>query len=86
VWTDFRVRVKNIVVVILLVYDKRKKAYDLKVTWHDVIGLEESRESLELGWHQGVWVPHGVYMVYVYMMEIKECDVRAYGHGIVALR
>jgi len=40
-WTYFgRVRVKDIIVVILLVYDKRKKACDWEVTWHDVIGLE----------------------------------------------
>jgi len=32
------------------------------------------------------WVSHGVYMVYTYMTEIKEHDVRAHGHGMVALR
>jgi len=32
------------------------------------------------------WVPHGVHMVHVYMAEIKEYDVRAHGHGMVALR
>jgi len=32
------------------------------------------------------WVPHGVHMVHVCMMEIKEYDVRTYGHGMMALR
>ena len=33
-----------------------------------------------------VWVPDGIYMVHAYMTEIKEYDVRAHGHDIVALR
>jgi len=32
------------------------------------------------------WVPYDVHMVYAYMTEIKEYEVRAHGHGIVALR
>jgi len=32
------------------------------------------------------WVPHGVHIVHACMMEIKEHDVRAYEHGMVALR
>ena len=32
---------------------RERRACDWEVTWHDVIGLEESRESLELGWYQG---------------------------------
>ena len=32
------------------------------------------------------WVPHGIHMVHACMIEIKEYDVRAHGHGIVALR
>ena len=31
-------------------------------------------------------VPHGIHIVYTYMMEIKEYDVRAHGHGMLALR
>jgi len=33
-----------------------------------------------------VWVPHGIRMVHACMIEIKEYDVRAHEHGIVALR
>jgi len=32
------------------------------------------------------WVPHGVHMVHACMTEIKEYDVRAYGHSMLALR
>jgi len=31
-------------------------------------------------------IPHGIHMVHIWMMEIKEYDVRAHGHGMVALR
>ena len=64
-------------------------ACDLEVMWDDVIGLEESRvvwKSLEKEWYQGTWVPHGIHMVYAWMMEIKEYDVRAHEHGMLALR
>jgi len=37
-------------------------------------------------WRQETWVPHGVHMVHTCIMEIKEYDVRAHGHGMVALR
>ena len=36
------------IVVILLVYNRREKACDFQVTCHDVMRLEESRESLGL--------------------------------------
>jgi len=32
------------------------------------------------------WVPHGIHMVHTCMMEIKDYDIRAHGHGMVALR
>jgi len=32
------------------------------------------------------WVPHGIHMVHAYIMEIKEYDVRAHEHGMMALR
>jgi len=32
------------------------------------------------------WFPHGIHMVYICMMEVKEYDVRAHEHGMVALR
>ena len=41
---------------------RERRAHDWEVTWHDIIGLEESRESLGLEWHQGIWVPYGVHM------------------------
>ena len=65
---------------------RKERAHDLEVTWHDVIGLEESRESLGLGWCQETRVPYGVHTVHTYMIEIKEYDIRAYGHGMLALR
>jgi len=65
---------------------ERERAHDWEVTWHDVIGLEESRESLGLGWRQGTWVSHSVHIIHIYMMKIKEYDVRAHGHGMLALR
>jgi len=54
----------------------------LEVTGHDVIGLKESRKSLGLEWHQETWIPHSVHMVYTYMTEIKEYDVRAHVYYI----
>ena len=77
---------------------REERACDWEVTWHDVIDLEESRvvwkdlgsrkigKSLGLGWHQGTWVPYGVHMVHACMTEIKEYDVKAHGHDIMALR
>jgi len=38
------------------------------------------------GHENRVLLPYGIYMVHTYMMEIKEYDVRAHGHGMVALR
>jgi len=32
------------------------------------------------------WLPYGTHMVHAWMMEIKEYDIRAHGHGMVALR
>jgi len=58
----------------------------LEVTWHNVIGLEESRESLGLEWCQETWISHGVHMVHTCMMEIKEYDIRAHVYGMLALR
>jgi len=77
---------------------REERAHDWEVTWYDIIGLEESRavwknlgsrkigKSLGLEWHQGTWVPHGVHMVYTCMTKIKEYDVRAHGHSMIALR
>jgi len=58
----------------------------LEVTWYDVIGLEESRESLGLRWCQRTWVPHSIHIVHAYMTEIKKYNIKAYGHDMVALR
>jgi len=33
-----------------------------------------------------VWVSHSVHMVHACMMEIKEYNIRAHGHGMVTLR
>jgi len=32
------------------------------------------------------WLSHGIHIVYVCMMEIKEYDVRAHVYGMLALR
>ena len=65
---------------------REERAHDLEVTWHNVIGLEESRESLELGWCQETRVPYSVHIVHTCIIEIKEYDVRAHGHDMLALR
>jgi len=41
---------------------------------------------LTMEWCQGTWVPHGVHMVHTCMTEIKEYDIRAYRHGMLALK
>ena len=33
-----------------------------------------------------VWLPHGVHMVYAWMTEIKEYNIRAHVYNMLALR
>ena len=53
------------------------------MVWKD---QEEFRDGVTSRNMLTVWFPHGVHMVHICMTEIKEYDIRAHGHGIVALR
>ena len=76
------IRYSSSIIIISLRWE-RERAHDWEVTWHDVIGLEKSRavwrnlgsrrigKSLEIGWHQGTWVSHGVHMVHAWWQRLK---------------